>query len=334
MSRTETNKPVRLLSIALLAGDASNSELSDAHIKLSNFAREHAEHFEVVIVRTPRKSYTSDVTLTLRDELKNSVFIELPSRVSRSSAAVIALQHAIGDRVVVLELDRDQIRAAEGLILEISDEVEVVFGSTSKASRKKQSWTYRFGQRIFGIAFSAIHGTNISIEAPVFRVMSRSAVNAILAARRPEVEFRAFITTGAFGSKTVAYETTEAPKPSPFWESYGSAMQMLLGGTKVPMRFASLLSLLGAALNVLYAIYVVATAILGQDIQDGWASTSLQISAMFFLVCLVLFLISEYLLQLLPDREHSYTTYSTSFDGDALGVGKNPNVKNQRSGNE
>jgi hypothetical protein len=105
-------------------------------------------------------------------------------------------------------------------------------------------------------------------------------------------------------------------------------MQMLLGGSKIPMRFASLLSIVGAVLNIVYAIYVVITAILGENIQNGWASTSLQLSAMFFLVCLVLFLISEYLLQLLPDREHSSTTYSTSFAGDSLGVGKNPNVTN------
>jgi hypothetical protein len=105
-------------------------------------------------------------------------------------------------------------------------------------------------------------------------------------------------------------------------------MQMLLGGSKIPMRFASLLSIVGAVLNIVYAIYGVITAILGENIQSGWASTSLQLSAMFFLVCLVLFLISEYLLQLLPDREHSSTVYSTSFAGDSLGVGKNPNVTN------
>jgi hypothetical protein len=333
MSQTESKQALRLFSIALLAGDALNSEVVDAHTKLSSIARNNAEHFEIVIVRTPRKGSPSDATTTLRDRLKNSIFIELPSRVSRSSAAVIALQQAIGDHVLVLELEPGQIHAAEKLISKVSDQVEVVFGNTSKASRKRQGWKYRLGQRVFGLVFSAIHGTNISLEAPVFRAMSRSSVNAILAARRPEVEFRAFIITGAFGSTTVDYESEDNPKSAPFWESYGSAMQMLLGGTKVPMRFASLLSLLGAVLNIFYAIYVLAIAILGQDIQNGWASTSLQISAMFFLVCLVLFLISEYLLQLLPDREHSYTTFSTSFDGDQLVVGKSPNVTKPQSGN-
>jgi hypothetical protein len=334
MLETESKGAVRLLSIALLAGDVLNSEVVDAHTKLSGIARENAEHFEIVIVRTPRKGFSSDATTTLTDQLKNSIFIELPSRVSRSSAAVIALQQAIGDRALVLELEPGQIQAAEKLLSKVSDQVEVVFGNTSKASRKRQGWKYRLGQRVFGLIFSVIHGSNISLEAPVFRAMSRSAVNAILAARRPEVEFRAFITTGAFGSTTVDYDSKDTPKSAPFWESYGSAMQMLLGGTKVPMRFASLLSLLGALLNIIYAIYVLAIAILGQDTQNGWASTSLQISAMFFLVCLVLFLISEYLLQLLPDREHSYTTFSTSFDGDQLIVGKSPNVTNPQSGNE
>ena len=334
MSKTEETSRVRLLSIILIAGESPNSDLVGAHAALSTLARKHSDHFELLLVRTPRKRANAEGTESLKGELNNSIFIELPSRVSKSSAAVIGLQQAIGDHVLVLELHPDQIEAAESLVLKMADDLAVVFGSTSKSSKKGHSWIYRLGQKLFGFAFSSIHGTNISLEAPVFRVMSRSAVNAVLAARRPEVEYRAFITTGAFNSTTISYESIEALKPQPFWESYGSAMQMLLGGTKVPMRFASLLSLLGAALNVFYAIYVVAVAILGQDIQSGWASTSLQISAMFFLVCLVLFLISEYLLQLLPDREHSYTTYSTSFDGDTLGVGKNPNVTSQLSGNE
>ena len=328
MPKIEKTHSVRFLSIALLAGDSSNSELVEAHSKLSTLAKEFSEHFELLVVRTPLKNSTGEATTNLKDVLNNSIFIELPSSVSRSSAAVIALQQAIGDRVLVLENTAGQIESARELLLNMSDRTEVIFGTTSKSSKRKQSWEYRLGQRIFGIAFLAVHGTNISTEAPVFRVMSRSAVNGVLAARRPEVEFRAFITTGAFISRNVTYDAKEKLKRAPFWQSYGSAMQMLLGGSKIPMRFASLLSIVGALLNIVYAIYVLITAILGENIQNGWASTSLQLSAMFFLVCLVLFLISEYLLQLLPDREHSSTIYSSSFAGDSLGVGKNPNVTN------
>jgi hypothetical protein len=166
----------------------------------------------------------------------------------------------------------------------------------------------------------------MSKDAPIFRAMSRSAVNLVLSAQRPDVEFRAFITAGSLQVETVKYELTSKARQSSFWESYGSAMQMLLGGTKVPMRLASLFSILGAGLNVVYALYVLAVSILGQNVQDGWASTSLQLSSMFFLVCVVLFLISEYLLQLMPERQQTTTSFSLSFDGDPVSIDKNLNV--------
>lgn len=334
MSSADKGHSTRFLSIVLLSGESSNLEIESAHASLSKVARESADHFELLVVRTPRQASSIESSATLSGVLNNSIFIELPSRVGRGSAAVIALQQAIGDWVLVLDLNSDQVARSQELISAMNSEQEVVFGRAASSSRKSQRLTYRMGQRIFGLAFKAIHGANISLEAPVFRLMSRAVVNSVLAARRPEVEFRSFITTGAFKSKSVVYQAGNKAPKEPFWESYASAMQMLLGGTKVPMRFASLMSLFGAIVNVLYSIYVVAVAVLGEDIQSGWASTSLQISAMFFLVCVVLFFISEYLLQILPDREHAHTVFSTSFDGDKVSVGKDPNVKNLRPRNE
>ena len=327
MSKSKTNSKINFLSFVVLAGDDSNDEVTRKHAIISQIARRSSSHFEVIFLRSPRKDLSSSKSESLRRELSNCIFIEQSSRVSRNASAVIGLRQAIGDWIVVLDRSENQLEAMANLVESIDSDHEVVFGRANAKRAARQSISYRVGQKVFGWAFTAIHGSNFSSEAPVFRAMSRSAFNLVLAARRPDVEFRAFITSAALPAKTISFQANSKENKTPFWQSFGSAMEMLLGGTKVPMRFASLVSLFGAVLNIFYAIYVLVTAVLGDNIQDGWASTSLQLSAMFFLVCLVLFLISEYLLQLMPDREHSTTQFSSSFDGDPIELDKHLNVE-------
>lgn len=322
---------INFLSFVVFAGEDSNEEITRKHRAITLIATGASRHFEVIYLRSPRKDLRSNGSDSLRSELSNAIFIEQSSRVSKNSSAVMGLRQAIGDWVVIIDRSENQLKAISDLVTSIDSEHEVVFAKAQARKVARQGFSYRLGQKVFGLAFATIHGTNFSSEAPVFRAMSRSAINLVLAARRPEVEFRAFITSSSLPAKTIPFEAALREEKASFWQSYGSAMEMLLGGTKIPMRFASLLSITGAALNVLYAFYVLFTALLGDNIQDGWASTSLQLAAMFFLVCLVLFLISEYLLQLMPDREHSSTLYSLSFDGDPVEIANNLNVENLNS---
>jgi hypothetical protein len=64
------------------------------------------------------------------------------------------------------------------------------------------------------------------------------------------------------------------------------------------MRLVTSLSLFGAAISVLYTCYVVAVAFLKVDVAPGWISLSLQQSGMFFLISLVLLVLSEYIMNL------------------------------------
>jgi hypothetical protein len=61
------------------------------------------------------------------------------------------------------------------------------------------------------------------------------------------------------------------------------------------LRFLSLLAVAGALFNVIYSIYVLAVNIFKADVAEGWTSLSLQSSSMFFLLFLILGVLSEYI---------------------------------------
>ncbi len=237
MSKSKTNSKINFLSFVVLAGDDSNDEITRKHATISEIARRSSSHFEVILLRSPRRDLSSSSSDSLRRELSNCIFIEQSSRVSRNASAIIGLRQAIGDWAVILDRSENQLEAIAALVDSIDYDHEVVFGKANAGRAARQSISYRVGQRVFGWAFTAIHGSNFSSEAPVFRAMSRSAISLVLAARRPDVEFRAFITSAALPAKTISFQATLKENKTPFWQSYGSAMEMLLGGTKVPMRF-------------------------------------------------------------------------------------------------
>jgi hypothetical protein len=83
------------------------------------------------------------------------------------------------------------------------------------------------------------------------------------------------------------------------------AVRLLLSNSTAPARIASLLSLTGAGLNVLYSIYVVVLAITRSDLQPGWVTLSLQQSGMFFLFSLLTFVLTEYLIDNIRDGRSS-----------------------------
>ena len=74
-------------------------------------------------------------------------------------------------------------------------------------------------------------------------------------------------------------------------------MRIILLSSHYAIRALSALSLLGAMLSVLYSMYVVVVLMI-KHTAEGWATLSLQISGLFFLVFLVLTVMGEYIYRL------------------------------------
>ena len=87
------------------------------------------------------------------------------------------------------------------------------------------------------------------------------------------------------------------------WVAYlpeaNKGFDLLFSTSAKPLRIITLMSLSISILNVIYALYVVLILVVKDDVATGWASMSLQISGLFFLVCIILAVMSEYVLQIL-----------------------------------
>ena len=59
------------------------------------------------------------------------------------------------------------------------------------------------------------------------------------------------------------------------------------------------LAIAGATLNLIYSGYVILIRLFKADVMPGWTTLSLQQSGMFFLLSLVIFILVEYVAQML-----------------------------------
>ena len=79
--------------------------------------------------------------------------------------------------------------------------------------------------------------------------------------------------------------------------SLSRGLRLITSTSSLPLRFATIMSSIGALFSIFYSIYVIAIFFLKEDVAPGWASISLQLSIMFFFLSLVLLIMSEYILE-------------------------------------
>ena len=126
-------------------------------------------------------------------------------------------------------------------------------------------------------------------------------VNAFLDNRDRYNLFMVIAAFAGFPYTTLRYTRTSRsgePERADYVDAVGRALSTLLLSSKRPLRFMTFGSLVGATISVLYGAYVLIAHLVKDDLAEGWASLSLQISGLFFLQFLILAIMSEYLIRL------------------------------------
>jgi hypothetical protein len=106
-----------------------------------------------------------------------------------------------------------------------------------------------------------------------------------------------------FDSINLAYEL---PKDTVYTKSKRrdlvlKAFDMLSSYSSHPLRVLTYFGILAGLLNLVYAVYVVIVNLYSSDVAKGWTTLSLQSSIMFFILCIILAMLSEYIGKLLVD---------------------------------
>jgi hypothetical protein len=255
--------------------------------------------YEIVIVdnASTDQSVAGLKQLTGESGFPNLQVYALTKEVDVDTASWIGLESALGDFLVVIDPLTDDIGFLPQILEPAVTGADVVFADNEQKPR--QDIAYQLAFFIYNALYRRVSGLDLAKEAPKYRVLSRRVVNFILQHPQPALTYRHLPATGGFAKANLTYSSKPTASHTKHLNgSIDRGMRLLVSTTRVPMRLVTFLSLFGAFANVLYSIYVVAIGVFKADVAPGWISLSLQQSGMFFLISLVLLVLSEYILNM------------------------------------
>ena len=208
--------------------------------------------------------------------------VRLRANAGHQAAISAGLMRARGDFVVTLDADLQDPPKTIALMLAAAREqgVDVVYGVRS--DRSSDSRFKRGTARAFYRTMGRLAGTSAQADAGDFRLMSRATVEAVNALPEYGRVLRFVVPALGFPSETVEYRRAERAAGTskyPFTKMLRLSVDSLTAFSLAPLRFATLLGLLGGLAAVALLVYALVAKATGQVVA-GWTSTVVIVAGM------------------------------------------------------
>ena len=252
--------------------------------------------YEIILIDDGSIDQTKTLVAPLLKELQQIRYLRLSRSFGRDAALSAGIESAIGDYVVTLDPSCDPVEMIPQLV-ERCQSMGGIVHAVAENPRTRTGLRELFGN-VFRRYCNRRMGVDLKRGAEDFRVMSRQAVNALLQVRMQSRYLRVLTLTLGYHHEFFPYQRRErgvALSRGSFVQEIATAIDLLAANTRHPLRVVTAAGMVGAILNLMYAFYVLAVYLVKPDVASGWTTLSLQQSGMFFFICLILAVMSEYI---------------------------------------
>ena len=272
--------------------------LAELHQRLGAAARSAVgEDYELVLVNDGSRDGSWPAMQRMAAEDRNVVAINLSRNHGHQLALTAGLDLCRGDTILIIDADLQDPPELLGPMLQAMREsgADVVYGV--RRSRAGETAFKRATAHGFYRLLSRATEVDIPLDAGDFRLMSRRALDALLAMPEQARFIRGMVAWIGFRQVPFAYDRQErfaGETKYPLKKMMRFAFDALTGFSSAPLKLAShagLLLSLGSVLLVLYIAYAWAS---GRSIQ-GWTSLMLVVVILGAIQMFVLALMGEYI---------------------------------------
>lgn len=287
--------------------DANSTEIGSYARTLQAVMAAKYANYEILLVDN---GIANAELIALREALQTVPCIRvlrLSRSFSRDNAIFAGLEAAIGDFVVVTVPNLDPIEVVPQIVdLLNSGSVDVVQG-ISTTTQNGLGFQER-GRGLFYWYNRKYLDIDIPREATYLTGLTRRAVNTLTATMRSHRYLRHLIRHVGYTIVDFPYEPRLEGRQRSIRSGYFEAIEMVSSYSTHPLRVVTMLGAITASLNLLYALYVLAVGLFRSDVVEGWTTTSLQLSLMFFAISVMVAVQAEYLGRILTEtrREPTY----------------------------
>ncbi len=292
MSRREV-----FLSVVTSIRDAS-PWVAERLSALAAVLRSEFAYYEIIVVDNGSTDASAEIVAELQRNEKNIQLLVLVTARSREIALTAGMDHAIGDFTAVLDLALDPPDRLPEMVDLVRRGVEIVY-ALPRARLQRRGLYNRLVGTFLGL-IARLNHIDLPRAMTTYRVLSRTVVNYMLESADRHRTLSIAPALSGYRYATLEYDRTDDQSSKQFgtWVIF-RALDLMFSSSVRPLRMITIFALGICAISVLYAAYVVIAVLVMRNVANGWASLSLQMSGLFFLVCIVLAVMSEYLLQVL-----------------------------------
>ncbi|MBN9210088.1 MAG: hypothetical protein BGO45_00620 [Microbacterium sp. 71-36] len=309
MTRPESAPSARIDAFVsvITVVDVDVDDVRGTVLETQRMLERHYTNYELIVVDNGLRPETVAALRELLTDIPCVRILRLSRRFPYDTALFSGIESAIGDYVVVFEAGRDPLTLIPSFVAALMSGHDIVQGLST--TRIGGSPLHRAGRSLFYWYNKQALRIVIPDRATYFTGFTRRAVNSLSSSDRQYRYLRHLMRHIGYSIFDLSYapRTVSAPRRSLFSAAH-DAVEMVTSYSVRPLRVVSATGIAVAALNLLYAIYVVVTFLSADGVERGWTTTNLQLAVMFFVLFLSLAVISEYIARLLAEsrREPAY----------------------------
>jgi glycosyltransferase involved in cell wall biosynthesis len=284
---------------AVLITDSETRKIQPRIVKTAKILKEHYANYEVIVIANGLPGDELAEIKKILPTVPCIRVIRLTRNESTDTAVYGGVEAAIGDHVCILY--NNDPEALIPKFVTANQDKDIVFGVAKNL--KRQSAFEVAGAKLFYWYNRRNVGVDIPAGSTYYMCLNRSAANALTRSNRNVRHIRHLAKIIGFDAANLEYELPEDTiyTRSKRRDLVLKALDMLSSYSSHPLRVLSYFGIIAGLLNLLYAFYVVIVNLYNHDVAKGWTTLSLQSSAMFFILFMILAVLSEYIGKILVD---------------------------------
>jgi dolichol-phosphate mannosyltransferase len=268
------------------------------HRRLSEAGRtSFGEDYEIVLVNDGSRDRTWDIMQELAARDPRLTCVNLSRNHGHQLALTAGLDLARGDKILIVDADLQDPPELLAPMLETMERegADVVYGV--RRSRAGETRFKRATAHAFYRLLSSATEIDIPLDAGDFRLMSRRALDVLLAMPEQARFVRGMVAWIGFRQVPFAYDRAERAAGEtkyPLSKMIRFALDALTGFSSAPLKLASHFGLLLSLGSLLIVLYILYAFIAGRSI-PGWTSLMLVVVVLGAVQMFVLAMMGEYI---------------------------------------
>jgi dolichol-phosphate mannosyltransferase len=237
-------------------------------------------HYEIIYVNDGSKDNSLPIIMGLSEENASVKYIDFSRNFGHQIAISAGLEHAVGERIVIMDGDgQDPPELIPALLIKSKEGFEVVYAKRKK--RKGESFLKKLTAKLFYRFLANITQIEIPLDTGDFRLIHRKVQKVLLNMPEQHKYLRGQIAWIGFNSTFVEYDREERMGGNTKF-TYSKMMRFATDGisgfSNWPLKVATMLGFAVSGIAFMLIIYSLYQKFYGFT-EVGW--TSLHISVLF-----------------------------------------------------